>query len=378
MRCSSTRLRLAIALAIALAAAPLAGRAMQPSVLRIVVLEGEDAVNIVQQKTAVAPVIEVRDENDLPVAGVLVRFTLTDGGKTAAFAGGAQTMSVTTNATGRAAATGLNPLSNGTVQIQVHASLQGQTASVTISQTNFATAAQAGNAGASVRPESSGLSKVAIIGIAAAAGAGAVLALPGGGAAPSINGIVISHTTALQFATPVTFRVTLATPGSGVRYRWDFGDGATASSQSAMHVFQQAGVHTVQVTVESDEGTATSSVVVTVKSLTGRWAGIACWRVFDSGLVPGVDQPPCTYVQATLDVVQAGGALTGSGNYVFPDGRPFLNCSFAGGSLSYLQDGRTRVDFSNSTSCGGAGILDESFDRVSLTDGGEGTFLSRQ
>ena len=35
--------------------------------LKIVVISGEDAVNIIQQKTAVAPVVEVRDRNDLPV-----------------------------------------------------------------------------------------------------------------------------------------------------------------------------------------------------------------------------------------------------------------------------------------------------------------------
>ena len=37
--------------------------------LRIVVLEGEGAVNIIQQKTAVRPLVEVRDSNNLPVPG---------------------------------------------------------------------------------------------------------------------------------------------------------------------------------------------------------------------------------------------------------------------------------------------------------------------
>src|SRR5438105_3259905 len=54
-------------------------RAPQTPALRIVVVEGEDAVNIVQQKTAVAPVVEVRDRNDQPVAGVLVRFAIQGG-----------------------------------------------------------------------------------------------------------------------------------------------------------------------------------------------------------------------------------------------------------------------------------------------------------
>src|SRR6187399_3377889 len=73
--------------------------------LRIVVLEGEGAVNIIQQKTAVRPLVEVRVRNNLPVAGATVTFTI-GGGQPAAFAGGLQTMTVTTNAAGQAAAVG--------------------------------------------------------------------------------------------------------------------------------------------------------------------------------------------------------------------------------------------------------------------------------
>ena len=51
----------------------------QPGGLRIVVIEGEDAVNIIQQKTAVRPIVEVRDRNDLPVAGASVLFTIGGG-----------------------------------------------------------------------------------------------------------------------------------------------------------------------------------------------------------------------------------------------------------------------------------------------------------
>jgi hypothetical protein len=111
--------------------------------LRIVVIEGEGAVNIVQQKTAVAPIVEVRDRNNLPVAGATVTFTI-QGGKTAAFAGGSPTLTVTTNAAGRAVAAAVNPLGSGTVQIQAAAAFQGQTAAATITQTNVLTAAQAG------------------------------------------------------------------------------------------------------------------------------------------------------------------------------------------------------------------------------------------
>jgi hypothetical protein len=51
-----------------------AGLRAQDDVLKIVVIEGEGGVNIIDKKTAVRPVVEVRDRNDLPVAGVAVRF----------------------------------------------------------------------------------------------------------------------------------------------------------------------------------------------------------------------------------------------------------------------------------------------------------------
>jgi hypothetical protein len=122
--------------------------AQQAPSLKIVVLEGEGAVNIIQQKTAVRPLVEVRDRNNLPVAGASVTFSIGGSGSGAAFAGGVQTLTVTTNAAGQAAASGLNALGSGAFQIQVQAAYQGQIATAAISQTNFATAAAAAQAGA--------------------------------------------------------------------------------------------------------------------------------------------------------------------------------------------------------------------------------------
>jgi hypothetical protein len=151
--------------------------------LKIVVLEGEGAVNIIQQKTAVAPVVEVRDRNDQPVAGAIVRFAIQKGKATF---DGARTMSVTTNAAGRAMATGLTATGKGAVQIAASVAFQGETAAVTVAQTNVltaaeaATAAGAGGAGGSGGGASGaggggggGLSAttIGIIGGAAAAGA---------------------------------------------------------------------------------------------------------------------------------------------------------------------------------------------------------------
>jgi fibronectin-binding autotransporter adhesin len=112
----------------------------QSGSLRIVVVAGEDAVNIIQQKTAVAPVVEVRDRNNLPVSGVAVTFSV--GGQGASF-GGLSTLTVTTNAAGQAAAVGLTPTAAGAIQINATALVQGQALTATITQTNVLTAAQA-------------------------------------------------------------------------------------------------------------------------------------------------------------------------------------------------------------------------------------------
>src|SRR3954470_8639570 len=52
--------------------------------LHLLVIEGENAVNVIQQGTAVAPVVEVRDRNDLPVAGATVQFVILRTGNAAA------------------------------------------------------------------------------------------------------------------------------------------------------------------------------------------------------------------------------------------------------------------------------------------------------
>ena len=136
-----------ITLLVSLLSAFIFTAAAQPSAqspaFRIAVVGGEDAINIIQQKTAVAPVIEVRDRNNLPVSGVAVTFTV--GGQGASF-GGLSTLTVTTNAAGQAAAVGLTPTAAGAIQINATALVQGQALTATITQTNVLTAAQAASA----------------------------------------------------------------------------------------------------------------------------------------------------------------------------------------------------------------------------------------
>ena len=163
---------------------PIAVALAQPAPLQIVVLEGEGAVNIIQQKTAVSPLVEVRDANNLPVPGATVTFTI-GGGQPAAFAGGTPTLTVTTNATGQAVASGLNATGPGAIRIQVQAAHQGRIATTAITQTNFATAAAAAAAGAAV--QAGGAAAGAGSGAGAAAGAGAA---GGGGLSATTIAIV--------------------------------------------------------------------------------------------------------------------------------------------------------------------------------------------
>ena len=93
--------------------------AAQASALRIIVLEGEDAVNLIDKKTAVKPTVEVRDRNDLPVAGALVRFAIRS--RAAAFNNGVRELSLTTDSLGRATVSELTPLGKGTIDTLMQA-----------------------------------------------------------------------------------------------------------------------------------------------------------------------------------------------------------------------------------------------------------------
>jgi hypothetical protein len=145
--------------------------------LKIVVIAGEGAVNIIQQKTAVAPIIEVRDRNNLPVSGVSVTFSVSGSGATF---GSGSTLTAITNAAGQATAAGLTPTAAGAVQVNVSAAFQGQMATAAITQTNFATAAQAAAA--------AGSSGGATGGSAAGGGGGASSGGAAGGAAGGAGG----------------------------------------------------------------------------------------------------------------------------------------------------------------------------------------------
>jgi hypothetical protein len=160
----------------------------QASALQIRVLSGEDAVNVIQQKTAVAPLIEVRDRNGLPIAGVAVTFSI-QGANVASFPGAVSTLTAVTNAAGQATVAAVNPVAAGSFSIQVQAAFQGQTALATIAQSNVLTLAEAAAAGSAATGAGSAASTAgsgaSTAGTAAGAGAAG-----GGGLSVATIGVV--------------------------------------------------------------------------------------------------------------------------------------------------------------------------------------------
>jgi hypothetical protein len=142
--------------------------------LRIVILEGEGAINNIRQRTAREPIVQVEDENRKPVAGAMVLFTLPDSGPGGVFPNGSKTLITYTDPKGQAKAKGLKPNSiAGAYQIAVNVTSQGMNASAVIGQTNLLTAAAAAG-GISAK-------LIAILAIAGgAAAAGAIAATSGG------------------------------------------------------------------------------------------------------------------------------------------------------------------------------------------------------
>lgn len=161
--------------------------------LKIVIVEGEGAINNIRLRTAREPIVEVQDENNRPVGGAAVTFLLPNQGAGGTFLDGSRTLTVVTDDTGRAAGRGFKPNSQtGQYQIRVTASSMGQTASATITQTNVLVAAAAAGAAGAGTAAAAGAGKIiAIVAIAAgAAVGGGVVAAKGGGksAAPPAAG----------------------------------------------------------------------------------------------------------------------------------------------------------------------------------------------
>ncbi len=135
--------------------------------LNILVISGDGAINNLKSRTARETIVEVRDENNKPVAGASVVFLLPDSGPGLVGSNGTRIITTMTDANGRAAARGLKPNGqSGRFNLQVRANYQQSFGQIAISQSNMVAA------GAAI----SGLT-IAIITIAAAAAAGTAYAV---------------------------------------------------------------------------------------------------------------------------------------------------------------------------------------------------------
>ena len=148
--------------------------------MRIVILEGEWAINSIRQRTAREPIVRVEDENGRPLAGAMVLFTLPESGAGASFADGSKTLIAHTDANGRARARGLKPNEvAGDFQILVDATAKGSKVSAVINQSNVLTApARAGGISGKL------ITILVIAGGAVAAGVVAATSGNGDGSAP--------------------------------------------------------------------------------------------------------------------------------------------------------------------------------------------------
>ncbi len=130
--------------------------------LNIVLISGDTAINNIRSRIARETIVEVRDENNKPIAGAAVVFLLPDSGPGLVSSNGSRMISTVTDAKGRAAARGLKPNGQpGQYNIQVRANFQQSFGQIVVSQSNIVAT------GAAI----SGLTAALIaVGVAAAAG----------------------------------------------------------------------------------------------------------------------------------------------------------------------------------------------------------------
>src|SRR5579871_1260595 len=156
-----------------------------PVKLNVIVVEGQGAINNIKRRTSRETIVEVQDENHKPVAGAAVAFLLSADGPGGTFTGGAKSVSITTDGTGRAVMPHLQVNSNpGSYSIGVYASIHGAAAGANIAQS-------------SVIGTAAGISTAGLIGIiagVAAAGGVAVAVVSGGKSGSSASSASSSAT----------------------------------------------------------------------------------------------------------------------------------------------------------------------------------------
>ena len=221
----------------------------------MIVVDGDEAANIVAERLAAEPVIEVRDKDDCRVPGAVVRFVIrkTRNRLLASFGNGKAEVRTLTDYSGRASVNAVSPLEPGSFQIDVEVSYRGQTGKAVIRQTNFPTTADAKSAGREPGKSSSSNAQAATAGAAtstattattaatttataASVGAGggmsklAVIGLVAGGAAGAGAAVMVSRRESNPRPAPSSTVVPSQTGGVLAASRFTFSIQATAST----------------------------------------------------------------------------------------------------------------------------------------------------
>jgi hypothetical protein len=163
--------------------------------LKLLVLSGNGEMNDLERRVMSPLVIQVLDQNDRPVEGADVVFRFPLSGPSAAFTGGKSSQSVRSNGTGEAAA--VNWMANGevgTFEIHVTATYGNEQGETIVKMQNVTRIVEGAKRGKQTHWYSPTWVKIAIIGGAAGAVAGIILATRGGGkaGATSTNPITIT------------------------------------------------------------------------------------------------------------------------------------------------------------------------------------------
>jgi hypothetical protein len=160
--------------------------------LKILALAGNGEMNDLERKVMTPLVVQVLDQNDRPVEGAEVVFRFPPSGPGAAFQDGKPSLTIRANATGEAAA--VNWMANGQVgsfDVHVTATYGNQMGETTIRMSNVTRIVETGKR--SVKHQhwySPTWVKIALVGAAAGAVAGIVLATRGGSHSTSSNGSI--------------------------------------------------------------------------------------------------------------------------------------------------------------------------------------------
>src|SRR5262245_38987598 len=105
------------------------GQGNTPQAIRLVIVRGERAKNVIQQIPPEPLTVRVEDSNRRPLPGATVTFTAPAGGPGGQFANGSSILTVTTNEEGLAIAEGYHPNAvAGPYLVQLRAEYRGQIA----------------------------------------------------------------------------------------------------------------------------------------------------------------------------------------------------------------------------------------------------------